>query len=215
MGLGFIHIKKGKGDTMKKLSCILVIVSLVLSASTLALAQEKGLGREGVRFGFGAALGKEVVPMDPEGVYLFNTVDFPSFYFPIHFLPHFMIEPFFGYWRYSENGNHLMLMNFGTGIFYTRWCGAFNLYFGGRVGLMKVSIEDEDITSSRMDWIFGPAIGGECFVCTNLSLGGELQFNYRSLGNWKQDGDEIDSDHSQKLMYTKTLFFIRWYLGCR
>jgi hypothetical protein len=182
------------------------------------------MNTEKMRFGFGAALGKEVVMMGESA--LFNSVDFPSFYFPIFLSSTLKVEPEFGFWKYSYKNaeeKSLSLMHFGVGVFLVKWCNRMNLQFGGRIGIMRTSShykysymsETYDSEGSKTDIYFGPALGGECFVCTNLSLGGEIQFLYGKMGNWKyKDENDSESDYKEYLMTTKTLFFVRWYLGC-
>ena len=201
----------------------MLIVFILLHASSLLNAQA-AMNTDKIQFGFGAALGKEVVMIE-ESMNL-NTVDFPSFYFPIFLASTLKIEPEFGFWKYSyknEEEQNLTLMQFGIGAFLVKWCNRMNLQFGGRVGMMRISShykysymsETYESDASKTDIYFGPAIGGECFVCTNLSLGGEIQFLYGKMGNWKyKDENDSESDHKEYVMRTKTLFFVRWYLGC-
>jgi opacity protein-like surface antigen len=145
---------------------------------------------------------------------------------------------FFGFWRYSYSYSNedneeskYTLWDVGCGAFFTTWCGPVNLYFGGRVGILRASYsykytyiyDSSSITSdgdgSRTDWVYGPAVGGEYFFTKNLSIGGEIQFNFQSVGEWKwEDEEEEEEDtgeYSESIMYTRPLIFVRWYLGCK
>jgi hypothetical protein len=208
---------------MKKLSWLFIVLLTIFFASNFAVAQEK-VGMDRMRFGFGVALGKEILPA--EG-YPICMLDFPSFYVPIIFTPNIRIEPSFGLVKYSASNtdwsDSYTLMDIGFGIFLLKWYGPVNLYFGGRVGMFKTSYKSEYTDwegneqtdeGKQTNMYFGPAIGGEYFFTSNLSLGGEIQFIYVKMGTWDY-GDENggeDDDYSESMMKTKTLFFIRWYL---
>lgn len=209
---------------MKKLSWLLIILLTVFFVSNFAVAQEK-VGMDRMRFGFGVALGKEIFP---EVGYPVSLLDFPSFYIPIIFAPNIRIEPSFGLVKYSASdtdwSDSYTLMDIGCGIFLLKWYGPVNLYFGGRVGMFKTSYKNEytdwegneqtdEVKQTNM--YFGPAIGGEYFFTSNLSLGGEIQFIYVKMGTMDYGDDangSEDDDYSESMMKTKTLFFIRWYL---
>ncbi|MCJ7811739.1 hypothetical protein MUP95_00255, partial [bacterium] len=131
---------------MKRIMWIFVFIFVLFSVSNLVQAQTAA-GMERMRIGLGVAIGKEV--LDIEGMY-FQTVDFPNFYIPIQVSPGIRIEPYLGYWRYSysssysndytsEDKEKVTFMDLGTGVFMTTWCGPVNLYFGGRIGMQKIS----------------------------------------------------------------------------
>ncbi|MFH1941334.1 MAG: hypothetical protein ABIL68_04460 [bacterium] len=208
---------------MKKICGTMFIVFILLCASSLLNAQA-AMNTDKMRFGFGAALGKEVFMIGESAS--FNSVDFPSFYFPMYLSSTLKIEPYFGYWKYSSKNSdeyNQSFMHIGVGAFFVKWCNRVSLQFGGRVGMVHSSYfskhtsgtESYEYKASKSDIFFGPALGAECFVCTNLSLGGEIQFMYGKMGNWKyKNGHDSESDEKQYMMTTKTLFFVRWYLGC-
>jgi len=205
---------------MKKLACLFL---MLLLTATMLNAQEvthvEQTHWEGVRFGMGVALGKEVFSLMGESL---TFLDFPSFYIPIQFGYTFRVEPEFGFYRYS-NGDNYTTMLFGCGFFFTKFYGsAFDIYYGGRFNMYRhtgtytewdpFEDEEEEYEYSRNDFAFSPTIGAECYLCGNrLCLGGEIQFNYMMIGKGEVDG--VKGEESPKIMKTKTLFFIRWFFG--
>jgi hypothetical protein len=206
---------------MKKAAFLLIFIMALTLTATMVNAQEK-VGMDRMRIGFGAALGKEIFPQEEMPLTL---LDFPSFYIPIIVAPSFRIEPHFGIVKYSGSDTDweesYTVMDFGVGLFFLRWYGMVDLYFGARIGMMRYSYSEEytwDTTTetydgSRSDLYLAPAFGGEYFFTPHLSLGGEIQFNYVMIGDWdEENGSDSDEDVNESLIKTKTLFFIRWYL---
>lgn len=223
---------------MKKVLWVFICIFMLFSLSNLVNAQSAA-GMERMRIGLGVAMGKEVLPIY-EGTAI-KMVDFPNFYIPIQVSPGIRIEPYFGYWRYSysfssgssyEEKEKVTLMDLGVGVFMTTWCGPVNLYYGGRIGMHKVSYyskeeytydsttDTDEYTAKQTNMVYGPAVGGEYFFTNNLSIGGEVQFNYMKMGDWKYEDDEEnnnDSDYSESesYLFTRPLIFVRWYFGCK
>jgi hypothetical protein len=196
---------------MKKRYLLFVMLFIFIVSTTLFAQPEQP--EQKIRFGMGVAMGKEVY-----GLYGMNltVLDFPSFYLPIQFGYFFRLEPEFGYYRYEYGNDIHRIMLIGCGSFLTNYWGAFNLYYGTRVGLYLNSgtmvQNDIEVDYSSSDWVFAPTIGAECCICKRkLSLGGEIQFNYVLFGKEKMDSHEAKD--APKIMKTKTLFFIRWYFG--
>lgn len=216
---------------MKKVMWVFICVFMLFSLSSLVNAQSAA-GMERPRFGLGVSIGKEIAAdlVYYEGIVL-KTVDFPNFYIPIQVSPGIRLEPYFGYWKYSYKYSNAStykekysLMDIGVGVFMTTWCGPVNLYYGGRIGMLKYSYSEESTgsdkyTQKRTDWVYGLAVGGEYFFTNNLSFGGEVQFNYMKMGDFKTNEDENDheSDYesSTSFIFTRPLIFVRWYFGCR
>ena len=200
---------------MKRLMIVAVILAMT---SGLAFSQDVVLGDKSLKFGLGAAFGKESLPMGQPGMTI-NGVDFPSFYVPIIIGSNIRFEPFFGMvqWKMDDGTDiqKMGYMEFGAGLFFLQWIGPVDLYFGVRGGLFIVSMSEENgdkETASRSDFFVGPAIGGEYFFTPHLSLGGEVQFIFMQWGEWKYD-PEINGgdDYKTTIMKTRPLFFIRWY----
>jgi len=61
---------------------------------------------------------------------------------------------------------------------------------------------------SKIDFYIGPALGAEYLFTKRFSLGGEIQLNFISIGQW--DGD-LSAENSESVVRTKPLIFVRWY----
>ncbi len=224
---------------MKRIMWIFLFIFVLFSVSNLVQAQTAA-GMERMRIGLGVAIGKELLPMSESMI--IKTVDFPNFYIPIQVAPSIRVEPYFGLWRYSytysssnggsyEQKERWSLWDVGTGVFFTTWCGPVNLYFGGRIGIQKISSYSKETTEyegeepieeeskgSQQNWVYGPAVGGEYFFTNNLSIGGEIQLILEKVGDWKYEDEEepeYDYSESESYMYTRPLIFVRWYFGCK
>ena len=204
-------------EIMRKASLVLLVGIALFLVPNLVCAQAKGSS-----FGFGASMGKEVLPI--EYGRLATVLDFPSFYMPIHISPGFRIEPEIGLWRYSysrKDGtdweSSYSVFSLGFGIFPVINKGKVHIYYGARLRLISTSTSSayswnghtESDDESKTDVSIGPAIGGEYFFTDHLSLGGEAQLNYTSIGQF--DDDDDDQDVSESIISSKTLFFVRWY----
>lgn len=191
---------------MKKASFIMLLVVTSLYGSNFLHAQE-----ERSRIGIGVSIGKEVLAGDGMQLTLF---DFPSFYLPISLSSNFRFEPEIGYYRYSGSDEDWKesnsIFSIGCGIFFMTRKGKVDIYYGARLGLIITSYSYEspwwDEEESKTDFYIGPAIGGEYFFTKHLTLGGEIQFNYISMGQWD------DGEGSESVIRTKPLIFVRWYL---
>jgi len=197
---------------MKKASFIMLLVVTSLYLSNFLYAQEE-TQEERSRIGFGVSLGKEIIAIGEA----YTLLDFPSFYLPISLSSNFRFEPEIGYVRYSGSGEDWKesnsILSIGCGIFFMTRKGKVDIYYGARLGFMITSYSwrftwngmDSD-DDSKTDFYIGPAIGGEYFFTKHLTLGGEIQFNYISMGQWD------DGEDSESVIRTKPLIFVRWYL---
>jgi len=193
---------------MKKASFIMLLVVTSLYLSNFLHAQE-----ERSRIGIGVSIGKEVLAAEGMQLTLF---DFPTFYLPISLSSNFRFEPEIGYYRYSGSGEYgkesNSILSIGCGIFFMTRKGKVDIYYGARLGFMSTSYSYrytwnglESDSDSKTDFYIGPAIGGEYFFTKHLTLGGEIQFNYISIGQWD------DGEDSESAIRTKPLIFVRWY----
>lgn len=178
---------------MKKISFILLFMVSFFLVSNLIHAQEKEN-----RVGIGISIGKEI--MFEEGT--FTLLDFPSFYVTFILSSHFRVEPEIGYYRYSsswsdpysEGKSSYGILSVGCGLFYTIRKEKVDIYYGARLGFIRTSSYYKsswnewngttETDRSRVDFYIGPALGGEYFFTKHLSLGGEIQLNYISIGEW-------------------------------
>ncbi|TEU00108.1 MAG: hypothetical protein E3J23_03460 [Candidatus Stahlbacteria bacterium] len=192
---------------MKKAIFIILFVCISLLMVNPLQAQEK---RSSI--GLGVSLGKELYMGG------LTLLDFPTFYLPITLSSNFRIEPEIGYYRYSsefENSETTeTYLTVGCGIFLISQKGKTNIYYGLRLGFIRVYEYDKWIWNGqdvyeahRTDYYIGPAIGGEYFFNKHLSLGGEIQVNFISIGKWS----DSTGKHSVSVTRTKPLIFVRWY----
>ena len=187
---------------MKKTCLILFCSALVLACAPDARAQD------GARFGLGIGLSSSGLgSLDLDGI---ESVFGPaSLYVPITFSG-FRLEPEFGFFRTSmDEGDFessVTLLQIGTGIFALSPVGGAIIYYGGRVGLIRLSSSFESPSGegddSSNNFFLGPATGGEYYFGDNFSLGGEMQLIYTSF-------DEDEGSFS--IIRTRGVFFIRWH----
>lgn len=190
---------------MKKVSFILLFAVSFFLASNLIHAQEKEN-----RIGIGVSIGRQIIE-EME----YRAFEYTRFYVPIIVSSHFRLEPEIGYYRYSGSGEDWKesrkRLSIGCGIFFITRKGKVDIYYGARLGLISTSYFYETTTylrdESRTDFYIGPAIGGEYFFSNHFSLGGEIQINHISIGQWS---DEI-GDASESIIRIKPLVFVRWY----
>lgn len=198
---------------MQKTSLILLLGIAFFLVPNLVYAQEKG-----TRLGVGLSMANEVLSIH-EQLYL-DMFDYPSFYMPILISQRFKIEPEAGLWRYSysfEDGGKekrsISVISLGFGIFPMTNKGKVYIYYGARFRLVRFLESYEqtwnghtDSDDSKTDIYFGPAIGGEYFFTDHFTLGGEVQLNFTSIGQF-----DDEKDASESLITSKTLIFVRWY----
>jgi len=123
--------------------------------------------------------------------------------------------------------------NFRVGaiIAYATAIGSTNLYYGLNIGIILSSAsrdiketfvfngttetETDSDKASKTDFFVGPAIGGEYMFSENFSLGGEIQINYISLGqfDWKLEEDVTKDDRTTSLITTNAIVMLRWYVN--
>ena len=198
---------------MRKACLVLLLGIALFLVPNLVDAQEKG-----TRVGVGVSMGREIIYVYWQSIVTMS--DYPSFYLPLYITSRFRIEPEFGFWRYSYSEDvdryeksKYTVFSLGCGIFPASKMGKVQIYYGARFVYIHFSRRAEVshngkvvFDQSKTDFSIGPAIGGEYFFSDHLSLGGEAQLNYISIGQFVDD-DEI----SESLISSKTLVFVRWY----
>ena len=180
-----------------------------------------------VRIGFGVGFGRELT-----SVYVYDFEELSVITLPVEFADlsvtirskNFLFEPTFGYYSTSRsytssaerkqetNSSNLRL---GTVLAYVNTNESLNYYYGIDLGviLASESIESNYLGStqtsdkSKTDFFIGPAIGGEYMFSNNFSLGGEIQVNYISFGNFNDD-----SDISTSAISSRGKIILRWYV---
>jgi len=141
-------------------------------------------------------------------------------------------EPNFGFFNYSQTidvnnpyenyKREQTISNFRIGavIAYANAVTSVNLYYGLNIGVI-ISSTSADISGqesndeSKTDFFIGPAIGGEYMFSDNFSLGGEIQVNYISVGQFDQEGVDPDYtvDVSESVVSTRGMIILRWYVN--
>jgi hypothetical protein len=100
---------------------------------------------------------------------------------------------------FAFNDTHIESMNLYYGI-------DFGFIFSSRKYTSSYSDQSDD--NSKTDFFIGPAIGGEYLFIKNFSLGGEINLNYISIGQY-----DSESDISAWAMSTRGLIYLRWYIN--
>ena len=89
----------------------------------------------------------------------------------------------------------------GAVIAYATAIASMKLYYGINIGIILSSTSfemtgEDSEDNSKTDFFVGPAIGGEYMFSDNFSLGGEIQINYISVGQFDEDLPQVS-----QLMY--------------
>ena len=160
-----------------------VIFGLLAAAPTAAHAQQNGGS-----FGIGV------------GVSTFSLADFeglimPAVYVPIATGGQFMIEPALGLLRVSDGDFSETFLRLGTGILYQMDAiEEGRLYVGPRIGIIRASND----FGSETNLTLAGVVGGEYFLGSHFSLGGEAGFRWIDLSGGN-------------LLSTTGEFRVRWY----
>ena len=202
-----------------------LVTFLILVLTTFSFPQNQ---ESSVQFGFGVNLSREVPTFtsneDMEIITL--PIDLANFSFVIKG-KNFRIEPSLGYFSLSNEGSidqynyDYSASNFRIGAVIAYNNSSFesmNFYYGIDIGVILSSISSSsnipNSTStdmSKTDFFIGPAIGGEYMFNKYFSLGGEINLNYVSVGNYSDGEDE--SDTTTWLISTRGAVYVRWYVN--
>jgi hypothetical protein len=163
-------------------------------------------------------------------------------YMPVTLTKNFRLEPRFGIYSFSNEISNsatpsqpqkfeVTLTNIGLSVEYVIPTGEkFQFYVGPRGSLNFIS---ETFTSyqytggpvpvnvttaqSETDFMISGIFGAEYFPLKELSVGGEVDFNYVSFGNPDitqtppPTGTQSTTTVTSSLVSTGALFFVRWY----
>ncbi len=199
---------------VKSFLCCVVLLLFVVSAK----AQDDRV-RVGFGVGFGQGMGFIISgDFDFAGIAPYLPVDYADFSVVIRG-KNFRFEPTLGYYSISSSsssGNESSYSNFrlGTVLAYANSKGSMTFSYGIDIGVILSSESRESNTpeptstdNSKTDFFIGPAIGGEYMFSDNFSLGGEIQINYISVGNF-----DDDSDASTSAFSSRGKIILRWYV---
>ncbi len=207
---------------MKRFFYVLVFVlSVSLVSSSLSAGEES---EQRNRYGVGISLFEEFLSF-AGSTYVTDLTGGVNVYFPARIGETFRIEPEIGVMFMSYDYEHegetyhgserVVRIGIGLGPVIRR--GNLDIYYGLRFGLAFASVKDYARTIyspegtedelSKTDWYFAPAFGGEYFVSSHFSIGGEVRVEYISYGEW----DDTSSMTDLYTIQNRNLFFVRWY----
>ena len=200
------------------LCCILLLLSVIS-----AKAQD-----DPVRIGFGVGFGREFTPVYVYGGFEeLSVITLPAEFVDLSVTirsKNFLFEPTFGYssssYSYTslserKNERNFSNLRLGAVLAYVNTNESLNYYYGIDLGVILTSVSNESSylgstetsDQSKTDFFIGPAIGGEYMFSNNFSLGGEIQVNYISIGNFNDD-----SDVSTSAISSRGKIILRWYV---
>ena len=212
---------------MKTLSSFFLF--LIFTAFALAQAEESN-----VKFGFGVGVSRDFPILINEDLEILTLpIDFANFSFVIRG-KNFRIEPNLGYYTVSTDGSYedymgetyhyeTSMSNFRIGAVIAYNNSSFesmNFYYGIDVGVILSSVStssnypysgNQSNDESKTDFFIGPAIGGEYMFNRYFSLGGEINVNYISIGNYSDGNDETDT--TTWMISSRGAIYVRWYVN--
>jgi len=196
------------------------IIFLLCSGMVLFFASSGGAQDSTSSVGFGVTFGRQLAFFDEDFSTFSLPIDFGNFSVVIR-NPNFRFEPVLGYFRTSSSSSSSFGKSeskssnwrLGAVLAVSKPKASMNYYYGINVGILLSSESSEfngdSDSKSKTDFFIGPTIGGEHMLNENFSLGGEIQINYISLGQF--DGDST-VDVSQSIISTRATLILRWYL---
>ena len=195
-----------------------------LTLTILSFAQDKD---NSVQFGLGVSLSSElsvyrVYSELGELQIITQPMNMANFSMIIK-VKSFRFEPSFGYYtstrEYSDAGysSDRSSSNLRLGAvvgFNNDSIESMNFYYGVDFGFIissysyTSSISDQSTDDSKTDFFIGPAVGGEYMFNKHFSLGGEINLNYISFGQYDSEGES-----SSWAISTRGLIYLRWYVN--
>ena len=178
--------------------CALLLIILFSLPLKLFSLEQKILEDNQLRIGFGIGYGQTIfMDWKSDISSLFLPTDFTKFSVVFRY-ENFRIEPNLGYCSgINSLGNHKnTFSNFRIGsIFAAVYLkGSMNYYYGIDLGIVLTSNSND----SKTDFYVGPVIGAEYLFSKYFSLGGEVQLNYISIGQYG------DSNSNKSQSYLKS-----------
>ena len=195
---------------MKKTSVIWVaVIVIILSSIPFNLISQdlENPQNDQLRIGFGISYGKTVIFNGESNLQtLINPLDVSNFSIVFR-TANFRIEPSLGYFSSSRTYNYdndFSTFSIGAKIATANLKVAMNYYFGIDFGIVLSSSSD----GSKTDFYVGPVIGAEYMISEIFSLGGEIQLNYMSIGQY---GDK-NLNKSQSYISSGAKILLRCYV---
>jgi hypothetical protein len=221
------------------LSAVLVLCEPLMAQDTLRYHLGAGISVEPSLFGQNIVYSGGSVYVGSNPVY---SVSPYYIYLPVTLTKNFRIEPRFGIYSFSNETSYsaspsqpqkddITLTNIGLSVEYVIPAGEkFQFYAGPRGSLNFISGTSSSYqylggsapvnvtsTQSETDFMISGIFGAEYFPLGELSIGGEVDFNYVSFGNpdYTQSppltATQTTTTLKRSLVSTGALLFIRWY----
>ena len=202
-------------NPIKSFLCCCLLLLFIISAK----AQD-----DPVRIGFGVGFGQGFSFFGGEELSVITLpIDFADFSVIIRG-KNFRFEPTLGYFSSSSSSttseytseSSSSNVRLGTVLAYATAIASMNLYYGIDFGVILSSESSESTfpfgsesrDESKTDFFIGPVVGGEYMFSDNFSLGGEIQINYISIGNFNDDSNASTSAFS-----SRGKIILRWYVN--
>ncbi len=196
---------------------MLAAAAAALAVAPAALAQQK----DAVKVGLGLGMNVNQV-VQPSSL---NWTGVPpvAVYVPIQINPHFRVEPWLGFWTYSQNdyptrGGDMSWYAWDIGVgglWYFQPASPLGLYLGGRLALTFSGGEtDPGITVSETDFRIQAVSGAEYFIAPRFSVGAEVQLGVTFYGDPSTQAAGVTVTPSRNLASWQTngVVFFRYFL---
>lgn len=198
---------------------MLAAAAAALAFAPAARAQQKEPVKVGL--GLGMNVNQLVQPADLNSIGIAPV----AIYVPIQIGSQFRIEPWLGFWTYSQNDFpgrnsdmswHAWDLGVG-GLWYFQPASPFGLYLGARLGLTFSGGEsDPGFTFSETDVRILAVTGGEYFIAPRFSVGAEIQVGPTFYGDpsFKDAVTGVTTTPDRGLISWQTngILFFRYFL---
>jgi len=163
---------------------MLAAAAAALAFAPHALAQQ----RDGVKVGLGVGMNLNQV-VQPATL---NATDVSpvAIYVPVQVNPGLRIEPWIGFWTWSQNGpDSTYAWDLGVGgLYYFQHANPLGLYLGARLGLTfsggdATTGGGVTTTTTETDFRIVGVCGAEYFISPRFSLGAEAQLGVTLYGD--------------------------------
>ncbi len=196
---------------------MLAAAAAALAFAPTALAQQKEPVKVGL--GLGMNVNQLLQPTDLNSAGVAPV----AIYVPIQITPQLRVEPWLGFWTYSQNNfpgrntdmsRHAWDLGVG-GLWYFQQASPLGLYLGARLGLTFSGGEiDPGVTFSETDFRILAVTGAEYFIAPRFSVGAEIQLGVTFYGDQSTTTAGVTVTPSRGLLSWQTngLVFFRYFL---
>ncbi len=192
---------------------MLAAAAAALGVASPALAQQK----EGVKVGLG--LGLNLNQLAQPADLNFAGITPVAIYVPVQVNPNLRIEPWLGFWTWSQNGPlSRYAWDLGLGaLYYFQPASPFGLYGGGRLGLTFSGGDTlpggVPTRTTETDFRIMAVCGAEYFIAPKFSLGAEVQLGVTFYGDLNETAGAVTTTVNQSLVgwQTNGVLFMRYF----